>query len=433
MNKQFELDLPMDIRELSFFDGDISILNKKSVDEINTAFFFHLPPGRNYWQENIWIDYEGVNVLVNNFEVKVSKDDILFKYSEDKKIGVNSKHVDMLPLTATLDNRGEYPYWVSEVIIEKKIAYFSDPNHPSGIKCKETMEEKILGDHKTDKDKLFALKVWNMANQKLDKANRNFILKENNVTAFLHNFMDKTTKKSFCIGVKSLVGKDAYKNVIRDYYLDNNLIKLIEEEKTLDKEITSEEELFDIVKETLIDVLKHNVENRRWTEAFWDGERKIELNGEKIKIPAHPKGETKIQPTLQIFLQELFYKKGILLTKESDEGIGFLDFKCTYVSDKREIFNTPIEFKLAHHKRVKHGLKNQLPAYLKAMKSKYGIFLVFWFKDEKSNYFDEPKTGTFEEAQKYFSKLSEEVSENKGRHIETIFIDASIKTSASKI
>ena len=35
-----------------------------------------------------------------------------------------------------------------------------------------------------------------------------------------------------------------------------------------------------------------------------------------------------------------------------------------------------------------HGLKKQLPTYLKANKSKHGGFLVMWFKDEQTRQLD---------------------------------------------
>ena len=78
--------------------------------------------------------------------------------------------------------------------------------------------------------------------------------------------------------------------------------------------------------------------------------------------------------------------------RESHEGVGTLDFKCLYTTPAGVAISIGIEFKLAHHKKLKHGVHVQLPSYLRSMRSKTGIFAVMWFKNE---------TGTFAEPSDY--------------------------------
>ncbi len=236
------------------------------------------------------------------------------------------------------------------------------------------------------------------------------------------------------MGLAALTTRGSYKNVIRDFYLDNNLIEVLEKEKTVsDIAIESEEDLFNEVKDVLEKVIKHNIEKRRWIAPFWNKYKKLKIDEKKIEIPSSPKKETDIQPTIWVFLQELLLKKGITIIKESDEGIGSLDFRCVYNTPNGEILNVAIEFKIAHHKKLKDGILKQLPAYLESMRAKHGIFLVLWFRDAKGKYFNEPKGYSFEETKEYFDQLSEKVSSEKDLKIDSIFIDASVKLSASNL
>jgi len=180
------------------------------------------------------------------------------------------------------------------------------------------------------------------------------------------------------------------------------------------------------------EVFKHYVENRRWVEPFWDGERNVEIEGEVIKLPRNPKIETKIQPTIFVILDIILSEMGISVIKESDEGIGLLDFKCSYTTLEGVLLSIPIEFKVAHHKNLHHGFEKQLPAYLKAMKSSNGIFAVMWFKDEKAEYYSKPN-GDVDTFSVEVKEKCDKTSEKLDCNIVLIVIDASIKVSASKI
>ena len=125
--------------------------------------------------------------------------------------------------------------------------------------------------------------------------------------------------------------------------------------------------------------MKHYIEDRRWIEPFWDDARVIEINGIKHDIPASPKRETKIQPTLHVFFNRNLLPLGVQVLRETDEGVGKLDFKFLVTLKGNIPLNVCAEFKLAHNEELEHGLTKQLPLYLKASPSKLGLFLIMWF------------------------------------------------------
>ena len=168
-------------------------------------------------------------------------------------------------------------------------------------------------------------------------------------------------------------------------------------------------------------------------DPFWDGGRNITHNGNEIEVPLNPKKETNIQPILQLLLQISLSGLGIHVVRETDVGVGILDFQCLYTTKENKAISISIEFKLAHNKKIKHGLIKQLPAYLRANQSNSGVFIVMRFKDEKARYFKEPKDRKKYEMIKFLEETSKTIKQKEGLEIDTILIDASIKPSASKL
>jgi len=194
--------------------------------------------------------------------------------------------------------------------------------------------------------------------------------------------------------------------------------------------IESESDFLMAISSTLAE-LKHYVEDRRWIEPFWDDAREVEINGEKHPIQAAPKKEPKIQPTLHIFFERSLNPLGIHVLRETEEGIGKLDFKFLITIKRRIPVNVCAEFKLAHNEELEHGLMTQLPLYLKASPSKSGIFLVMWFKDDKGKYFNKPVSHNKLQMIEYLEEIVKKMNREEEFEIKSIFIDASRKPSAS--
>ncbi|CAD6492438.1 MAG: hypothetical protein CHKLHMKO_00273 [Candidatus Argoarchaeum ethanivorans] len=186
---------------------------------------------------------------------------------------------------------------------------------------------------------------------------------------------------------------------------------------------STEEELFKYIRDDVIyKYIKHDIEKRLENKEFWD------YDWDKNKrIGSCPKHEIDISPTIQKLLRPYLKPKGISIVKESDEGIGDLDFKCIY-NNNSEIMKVHIEYKNAHHEKLRKGLTTQLPAYMDADEAKYGIYLVFWFKDGIN--FDKPQN--IESIDILQEELDSEAEKIEDKIIEPIVIDVTKKKSASK-
>lgn len=195
--------------------------------------------------------------------------------------------------------------------------------------------------------------------------------------------------------------------------------------------IESEDDLLQAICNTIAE-LKRCIEDRREVHAYWNEARNISITGEKHTIPASPKVEIHIQPTLGQFITHRLHPLGIQTIRESNEGIGLLDFKFLIVIKGNIPLNVCAEFKLAHNDGLEHGLTTQLPLYLKASPSKSGIFLVMWFKDENGEFFNKPTNKSKSDMLKYLEKAVKEINEQEDFNIESILIDASKRPSASK-
>ena len=199
-----------------------------------------------------------------------------------------------------------------------------------------------------------------------------------------------------------------------------------------DQNIKSEADLLKVISD-VIDDLKHWVEDRRWTEAFWNDGREEEVNGTKIQIDPSPKKETKIQPTLDVFFKHRLDILGIHVSRETDEGIGSLDFKFMFTTENRIPLLICAEFKLAHNPKLKHGITKQLPSYLRANNSTSGIFFVMWFKDEDEKFFDKPININKLQMIEFIEVTTKGIEDAERIDIESFLIDASKKPSASNL
>ncbi len=179
--------------------------------------------------------------------------------------------------------------------------------------------------------------------------------------------------------------------------------------------------------------LKHYIEDRRWIESFWDDERELEMDGKKIKMLAIPKKEPKIQPTLHVFFEHRCRIKGIHVSRETDEGIGNLDFNFAFTTKTGIPINVCAEFKLAHNTQLEHGITKQLPLYLKANRSTSGMFLVMWFKDEEKKFFNKPIDKNKSQMIEFLKEKIEAVKHAEEINLESVLIDASKKPSASTV
>ncbi len=278
-----------------------------------------------------------------------------------------------------------------------------------------------------NKDKLILLKIVYQLQNELKITNR---IKNKEIKNFYEIYKLKINGKMIATHLNILTYDSAFRDSIVQYYFPEEADEItFDADKSID--IKDEKDLWKVIKNVIDNDFRRIIEKRRLIEPFWDGKRTIKYNGEKITIPRMPKTEPKVQPTIHTLLMLLLEKHGIQISRENDEGIGLLDFRCYFTTNKRIPLNVIIEFKLSHHKRIKHGIRKQIIDYLDAVDSKSGIFMVLWFKDEKGKYFKEPKES---DLGKTLEWLREECLklEEKEYSIAPFVFDVSVRPSASK-
>ncbi len=144
---------------------------------------------------------------------------------------------------------------------------------------------------------------------------------------------------------------------------------------------------------------------------------------EKKVIQQTPKDEIDIHGIIHTFLNNI-RQPNVKVHYEYNTNNGNVDFVFSTMIDN--IYSTfCLEVKNAHSQDVVTGLTNQLTEYMKNTKSKYGAYLILYYK---CSMFDKPKQN-LHELQLKFNKLRFPLSDN----IRIFFLDLSKKTPASKL
>lgn len=419
--------LNLDIANMSFMEGDLPSLTKGNLSEYITSLIFILPfKQKNYEEGTFQVEYQGSLIDIHIYKIQDKLKDPISLLAKNVSFGLKENKIT-IPFEAISDNKGKYPCFCVEIIFPFRLADWIEPNHKFGIKDYDPEEVAITGPIQ-NKDKITALIVLNKLLSSVENKPKIEGLSYDNVTVFLENYFEKKNANIIFKKLNYFTSLNAYKNSVTEYFLGCKISEIPIKQST--REILNEE---DLLKEILfaINKIKHCVEDRNLIEPFWDYNRNIIQN--RNKMPANPKNETNIQPTLQIFLHIYLSNLGIHVVRETDEGVGILDLRCLYTTKENNAISISIEFKLAHHKKIEHGLTKQLPAYLKANQSNSGIFLVMWFKDEKGRCFREPQNRTKSEMIKFLEETSKTIEQKEGLKIDIILIDASFKPSASKL
>ena len=398
--------------------GDISKVMSLPDEEVSTLIEVDLP-------FYIPIENEPVEMRLNDLTISFLIDKIYptendFNYLNHGELVAGGEKIG-----AYQNTRGRLPFSRASIKIPKKVV---DPfkivnSNAVGLDI-DYEKAKIYGPPKSDV-KILLLKVVNNYIRVIKEEIRILGLEDIRYDDLLNFRVAYFYRDEIVADILYAVTRDESNRIIEavlPFRLPEtvrNRLKKIEEEKQKRarileiKNFTNEKDLFEHVIEIINEFLKHEIEKRNWIDAFWDKNE--------------PKNENRIQPTIRASLETLLNQSGISIVKESDEGIGDLDFKCIY-NNNSEIMKVHIEYKNAHHEKLRKGLTTQLPAYMDADEAKYGIYLVFWFKDEIN--FDKPKN--IESIDILQEELDSEAKKIEDKIIEPIVIDVTKKKSASK-
>jgi hypothetical protein len=431
------VQLDLDMAYMSFIKGDVATISADQRGYVTRVdFVLGLDPTQCALGQ-YELEFEEAPITISFSALSSSSDDPIVNAGKDWDFGVSGNGVPKIPFIAFTDNRGCYPAVLVKIVFPYRLATWIDPAHVSGLKMDRSFEDlEVLGLPRSD-EKIVAIRAIN----KLLRANpvlgHGKLLRYEDVTTFTEVYYRKDSLRPLVVKLTALASERAYKDAVEDFLLDGfdqqALANTIATLRTATGKIQSENDLVNAVSKVITDILAHHVENRRWVDAFWDGARTITHEGERIDVPRKPKNEARIQPTIHVILDMALRPLGVQVIRESDEGIGSLDFRCMTTTTDGNPISVGIEFKLAHHKEIKHGIRSQLPAYLRAMQSQSGIFCVMWFKDKDCLVFDEPKKYDKEDFVDWLRTEAVDISTKTGFSIIASVIDASIKVSASII
>lgn len=431
------IELNMDMQYMSMMNGSAKSISSGKDEEYVTRVDMILPLTPNEIDCKTYeVEYEDSIVKVQLKLMMEKNDDPIIKLMQNLQIGTSNQSglPEMLPLEVFTDNKGVYPSILASLIFPFRIATWIDNNHETGIKMDYDYEEMQVTGSPNNREKIKALLIINRLLKSLNLTKR---LIYDDITTFLEVYFKKGNFIPVLTKLTALASKDAYQNAIYDYYLENHDREKIDASlKQLftlykDTDINDENSLSNLVNQIIEDFLIHNIEYRRWIEPFWDGERKVNIDGKETLVPHFPKNETRIQPTLHVILDMALRPFGVHVIRESDEGVGSLDFRFLYTNKENLPLTVGVEFKVAHHKKIKHGITRQLPAYLKAIKSTHGTFVVMWFKDVQ--YFKEPKSRELDQMRHWLKEEAKKISSESNLSISAKIIDASIRPSASNL
>ncbi|SNC62191.1 hypothetical protein SAMN06265337_0621 [Hymenobacter gelipurpurascens] len=104
-----------------------------------------------------------------------------------------------------------------------------------------------------------------------------------------------------------------------------------------------------------------------------------------------PKNEPLVQPYLMNIIEPLCTLKGVGVVREPASSEGEIDMLFTYTNSQNKLLKVCCEIKKAHHKHADSAAGTQLKRYLDSQQTKFGIYLLLWFKYSDNNKFSDPK------------------------------------------
>lgn len=153
----------------------------------------------------------------------------------------------------------------------------------------------------------------------------------------------------------------------------------------------------------ILNSFKRQIEEHRGWELLWVDSKT-------------PRNEKAVQISFWNLVNLICEKEG-LLVREPDTGAGPVDFE--FVNGFHE--KILIEFKLASNQRLEHGIKVQLPTYMKAQNIDSAFVVIIGFTEKDLIAYEN-----------VVDIISDYLKNNPKFYIESFYIDASRRKSASK-
>ena len=127
----------------------------------------------------------------------------------------------------------------------------------------------------------------------------------------------------------------------------------------------SNDDLLQYLNEVIENELMYNIKFQEGYRYFWRDE----------KCNQEPRKEPEVQPFIKTILAPHCAKKNIKVHREVTSTNGQIDFTFSYLS-----YSVCLEVKKAHHDNVEKGIGSQLKTYMDSERTKFGMYLVLWYK-----------------------------------------------------
>lgn len=241
-------------------------------------------------------------------------------------------------------------------------------------------------------------------------------INSNLVSNFLVTYTSKNDDKFIGAKVHVLTNNDSFDKFKNNFLSKKSELYLKDDFLTIrdliyEYKITDERSFLGFCYNLLTSTIKKSIEFNDLEKYLWESIDK-------------PVSEPKAQILLFNFVKDFAEFKGIKMIREASAASGNVDFNFHYTYNNRSL-SICVELKNAHHNDILHGIKTQLPLYMKSIGGKRGIFIVLWYKSEN---FNNPK--------KYKSILELEQDLKKeipnGLDIKILIIDCTLKSNPSK-
>ena len=264
-------------------------------------------------------------------------------------------------------------------------------------------------------DKLLFLYNKNTLPINIDRENINSNLISNYLVSYFNKDHKLIHHKCFTI-----TNFDSYFKA-KNKFLDNFNKLYLEEDLNdirkfiIETNIVDRKSFLDYCYKFLTITLQKSIEFGGLHKSFWTDKNGIST----------PISEPAAQPIIYNLIRYLLEIKGIKVSRETSAADGSLDFHFYYNKDSTSM-NVCVELKNAHHNNLEHGIKSQLPLYIKDVGNAEGIFMVLWYKSSEFN-----KPENFNTPQDLYTFLLSLIP--KKFHIKPLIINCTKKVSPSKI
>ncbi len=217
--------------------------------------------------------------------------------------------------------------------------------------------------------------------------------------SFFEREIEELERHRFIIRIDGLYTIQA--DLYRTWILKNIRNPFVQREKAA-PDIKTDQEFVSFV-EKLISQFKHSVEEKAGYKLLW-------------KDSKTPASEENSQILFRLLFEKFAGQHGVFLHREVETGRGPVDFKFAGGFD----WSAHLEMKRADSSQLRHGLKKQLPTYLKADEVKFGFYCVIAYN-----------LGDIKKADE-IALETQEIERKSGILLRTFVIDAGKKKSASK-